>query len=215
MVSRAELGAALTVLALSAAVLTACSASAPVAVQTPTGSSPPAVTEPVAAASPTPTSESSTPESCSGMSEVYSETDGLYWQRRGTLRDLGERDFARGEVTVDQDGTPVTYTVAPGDVEAVVGERLCANPTLWLTPDPDVPWLPYYGPYDAPAGFAQIPYQQAIESAGRAVDAGDVDAARAVWNEKLKPMFTDPDTIAAVQKVVDSGDLDALRQLFS
>ena len=230
MVSRAELGAALTVLALSAAVLTACSASAPVAVQTPTGSSPPAVTEPVAAASPTPTSESSTPESCSGMSEVYSETDGLYWQRRGTLRDLGERDFARGEVTVDQDGTPVTYTVAPGDVEAVVGERLCANPTLssmnhrrgihpgqvlWLTPDPDVPWLPYYGPYDAPAGFAQIPYQQAIESAGRAVDAGDVDAARAVWNEKLKPMFTDPDTIAAVQKVVDSDDLDALRQLFS
>lgn len=233
MASRAGLGAALTALALSAAVLTACSGSAPVTVQTPTVSSPPTVAEPVAepVTEATPTPEwSSAAESCSGVSEVYSDTDGLYWQRRGTLRDLGARDFARGEVTVDQDGTPLTYTVAPGDVEAVVGERLCANPTLssmnhrrgihpgqvlWLTPDPDTPWLPYHGPFDASAGFAQIPYQQAIESAGRAVDAGDVDTVRAVWNEKLKPMFTDPDTIAAVQKVVDSGDLDALRQLFS
>ena len=75
--------------------------------------------------------------------------------------------------------------------------------------------MPYYSPWDAPAGFQQIPYQQAIESAGAAVDAGDVDAVRAIWNDTLKGMFTNQETIAAVQEVVDSGDLDALRQLFS
>lgn len=155
---------------------------------------------------------------------------GLYWERQGTLRDLGPREFARGEVTVDENGIPVTYTVQPGDIEAVVAERLCAYPTLaslnhrrdihpgqvlWLTPDPDLPWVPYYNPWDAPAGFRQIPYQQAIESAGTAVDAGDVDTVRKVWNGTLKAMFTSQETVAAVQKVVDSGDLNALRQLFS
>ena len=164
------------------------------------------------------------------MSEVYGDGGGLYWERQGTLKDLGAREFAQGEVTVDADGIPVTYTVEPGDVEAVVAERLCAYPTLasmnhrrdihpgqvlWLTPDPDLPWVPYYSPSDAPAGFQQIPYQRAIESAGAAVDAGDVDTVRAIWNDTLKGMFTNQDTIDAVQKVVDSGDLDALRQLFS
>lgn len=125
---------------------------------------------------------------------------------------------------------PVTYTVEPGDVEAVIAERLCAHPTLgsmnhvrtiqpgqvlWLTPDPESPWVPYYNPSDAAEGFQQIPYQRAIESAGAAVDAGDVDRVRAIWNDTLKGMFTDPVTISAVQEVVDSGDLDGLRQLFS
>ena len=43
----------------------------------------------------------------------------------------------------------------------------------------------------------------------------DVDTVRAIWNGTLKGVFTDKDTIDAVQKVVDSGDLDALRQLYS
>lgn len=155
------------------------------------------------------------------MSQVYGDGDGLYWEREGTLRDLGAREFAQGEVTVDADGIPVTYTVEPGDLEAVVAERLCACPglasmnhrrdihpgqVLWLTPDPDIPVLPYYDPYEAAEGFQQIPYQQAIESAGAAVDAGGVDRVRAIWNETLKAMFTDPKTISAVQEVVDSGD---------
>ena len=133
-------------------------------------------------------------------------------------------------MTFGGDGAPVTYTVEPGDVEAVIAERLCAYPNLgsmnhvrtiqpgqvlWLTPDPDSPWIPYFNPEDAPAGFPQIPYQQAIESAGAAVDAGDVDTVRRIWNDTLKGMFTNQSTIDAVQKVVDSGDLDGLRQLFS
>jgi hypothetical protein len=86
---------------------------------------------------------------------------------------------------------------------------------LWLNPDPDTPWVPYFSPDDAPAGFQQIPYQRAIESVSGAVDAGDVDGVRRIWSDTLKGMFTNQDTIDAVQKVVDSGDLDALRQVFS
>jgi len=223
-----KLAPVLAALALTAAALAGCTATAPAAVQASNASAPTANTNPVTEATPTPQTTDS--ETCSSVSEVVSYTDGLYWERQGKLRDLGVRKFARGEVTVDEDGTPLTYTVEPGDVEAVVAERLCAYPTLgsmnhrrdihpgqvlWLTPDPDTPWVPYYNPEDAPAGFQQIPYQQAIESAGAAVDAGDVDTARAIWNDTLKGMFVNRDTIAAVQKVVDAGDLDALRQLFS
>ena len=222
----AKLSAALAALAIAVTALAGCTATSSQAAAPSPTSTP--VAKPVSEAAPTP--EPIEPETCSGMSEVYGDGGGLYWERQGTLRDLGAREFARGEVTVDADGTPVTYTVEPGDVEAVVAERLCAYPTLssmnhrrdihpgqvlWLTPDPDLPWVPYYGPWDAPAGFQQIPYQQAIESAGRAVDAGDVDTVRAIWNDTLKPMFTNQETIDAVQKVVDSGDLEALRQLFS
>jgi hypothetical protein len=218
----------LAVLALTVAALAGCTATAPVAVQTPEASASTADAKPAVEA--TSTSQSTEPEACSGMSQVIGDDGGLYWERHGTLRDLGAREFARGEVTFDEGGTPSTYTVEPGDVEAVVAERLCAYPNLgsmnhrrdihpgqvlWLTPDPDIPWVPYYNPHDAPAGFQQIPYQQAIESAGAAVDAGDVDTVRAIWNGTLKGMFTDQETIDAVQKVVDSGDLDALRQLFS
>ncbi|WP_336646006.1 hypothetical protein [Microbacterium sp. USHLN186] len=220
---------ALAAVGLAALALAGCTAvTTPQAASTPTASAPAAVATPVTEATPTPKAAES--ESCSSLSEVSSTDGGLYWTRRGTLRDLGAREFARGEVTVDAEGLPVTYTVEADDVMAVVAERLCAYPTLdsmnhrrdihpgqvlWLTPDPDSPWIPYYGPMDAPAGFLQIPYQQAIESAGAAVDAGDVDTVRAIWHDTLKPMFTDQGTIAAVQSVVDSGDLDALRQLFS
>ncbi|MEV8251101.1 hypothetical protein AB0O87_09270 [Microbacterium sp. NPDC076768] len=223
-----KLAPVLAALALTAAALAGCTATAPASVQTSEASAPTADTEPMTESTLTPQSTES--ETCSGMSEVYGDGGGLYWERQGILRDLGAREFARGEVAVDEDGTPVTYTVEPGDVEAVIAERLCAWPTLgemnhvrviqpgqvlWLTPNPDLPWVPYYSPDDAPAGFQQIPYQQAIESAGRAVDAGDVDTVRAIWNDTLKGMFLNQETIDVVQKVVDSGDLDALRQLFS
>jgi hypothetical protein len=221
---KARLSTTLAALALAAAALAGCTATSPAAVQTSNDSDLTVGTEA------TPTPESTEPETCSSASQVYGDGGGLYWERQGTLRDLGAREFAQGEVTVDEDGTPLTYTVEPGDVEAVIAERLCAWPTLgemnhvrviqpgqvlWLTPDPNSPSVPYYSPHDAPAGFQQIPYQKAIESAGAAVDAGDVDRVQAIWNDTLKVMFTNQETIDAVQKVVDSGDLDALRQLFS
>lgn len=112
----------------------------------------------------------------------------------------------------------------------MIAERLCAYPNLgsmnhvrdlspgqvlWLTPNPDTPWISFYAPSDAPAGFPQIPYQDAITAAGAAVDAGDIDTVRSIWNNTLAGMFTDEDTIRAIQQVVDAGDPDALRQLFS
>ncbi|WP_149084806.1 MULTISPECIES: LysM peptidoglycan-binding domain-containing protein [Microbacterium] len=181
-------------------------------------------TEAAVTPEPTPT------DRCVRMSEVVSYTDDWRWERRQPLVDLGSREFARGDVTLDDDGHAVSYTVAPGDVEAVIAERLCAYPSLaslnhvrdlfpgqvlWLTPDPDTPWVPYFSPLDAEAGFAQIPYQNAMTAAGLAVDAGEIETVRRIWNETLSSMFTDPETIDAIQKVVDAGDPDALRQLFS
>ncbi|MFS2280195.1 hypothetical protein V2S04_05160 [Microbacterium sp. OR21] len=233
----ARLPIAVAALGLTAMLLAGCTTTAATRATEPSPSAT-AATNPVAEPTPestesmesTASTESPEADSCSRLSEVISHTDGLYLQRQGTLRDRGAREFAQGEVAVDEDGTPVTYTVAPGDVETVVAERLCAYPNLgsmnhrrdihpgqvlWLTPNPDTPWVDYYGPHDAPAGFPQIPYQQAIESAGRAVDAGEVDSVRRIWNDTLRPMFSNQVTIDAVQKVVDAGDLDALRQLFS
>ncbi|MCM3613322.1 hypothetical protein M3672_02590 [Microbacterium enclense] len=223
-----QLTPVLAVLAVTVAALAGCTAAPPAAVETPEASASAALAEPVTDATPAPQPAES--ETCFRMSEVSSATGGLYLERRGTLRDFGPREFAQGEVTLGEDGTPSTYTVEPGDVETVIAERLCAYPNLgsmnhvrtiqpgqvlWLTPDPDTPWVPYYSPADAPAGFEQIPYQQAIESAGGAVDLGDVETVQAIWNDTLKGMFVDQGTIDAVQEVVDSGDLDALRQLFS
>ena len=224
----AKLSLTLVVFLIATTVLGGCSVTAPETVQTLETPVPTAVATPVSEASSA--TEATDPDSCAGLSQVVSESDGLYWERRGSLRDLGAREFAQGEVIFSDDGAPVAYAVASGDVESLIAERLCAYPNLaqmnhvrvihpgqvlWLTPDPAIPWVPYYAPGDAPAGFEQIPYQQAIESAGAAVDAGDVDTVRSIWNDTLKPMFANQTTIDAVQEVVDAGDLDALRQLFS
>lgn len=178
----------------------------------------------------TPSPEPTEPETCANSSEVVSYTDNWHVERERPLRDLGSRDFAAGEVTLDDEGNVETYTVAPGDVESVIAERLCAYPNLaslnhvrqlepnqvlWLTPDPETPWLDYFSPFDAPAGFDQIGYQRAMDSARIAVDAGDVAAVRAVWSNELAGMHTNPEQIAEVQGVLDTGDLDAIRQMFS
>lgn len=41
------------------------------------------------------------------------------------LVDTGAREFATGEVQVDDQGRPASYTVAPGDVTSVIGDRFC------------------------------------------------------------------------------------------
>ena len=122
----ARLPVAVAALGLTVTLLIGCTSTAPTRAAEP---SPTSTAVPVTAAESTPTpssTESPEADSCSRLSEVISHTDGLYLQRQGTLRDRGAREFAQGEVGVDENGTPVTYTVAPGDVEAVVAERLCA-----------------------------------------------------------------------------------------
>ncbi len=41
------------------------------------------------------------------------------------LVDRGPREFALGTVGLDEQGRPATYTVTPGDVLGVIGERFC------------------------------------------------------------------------------------------
>ncbi|MGO2747460.1 hypothetical protein [Microbacterium sp.] len=41
------------------------------------------------------------------------------------LVDMGPREFAIGEVGLDDQGRPATYTVAPGDATYAIGDRFC------------------------------------------------------------------------------------------
>ncbi|MGM7667742.1 hypothetical protein [Microbacterium sp. A93] len=151
---------------------------------------------------------------------------------RGTLVDNGARGLAAGTVGLDDEGNIVSYTVAPGDALDAIGARLCIeyayplaelnhtrtihpDQVLRLNPDPEVPWVPYYNPVDAAAGFQQIPYQQAIEAMAAAGDAGDVDTMRAIWTDELSGMFTDQAVIDMIQQAIDTGDIDVLSQMFS
>ncbi|RWZ49532.1 hypothetical protein ELQ90_12230 [Labedella phragmitis] len=43
------------------------------------------------------------------------------------MRDLGPHEFATGDVTINEEGQPATYTVAPGDVASVVAGRFCIS----------------------------------------------------------------------------------------
>lgn len=148
------------------------------------------------------------------------------------LVDMGAREHATGTVGRDDEGRIVSYTVASDDVPAAIGERLCIvnggllgmmnhvrtiqpGQVLWLDPDPDAPWVPYYQPPEAVAGQPQIPYQQAIEEMGQAADAADVDAMRRIWDDRLSAMFANPDDRAVVDRELEAGDLDVLRQMFS
>lgn len=149
----------------------------------------------------------------------------------GVVEDQGEREFARGTADVMEDGK-ITYTVAPGDVDAVIGERFCIknggtisalNHTRTIHPDqvlrlyanPHIRFIDYYIPHDAPEGFLQIPYQNAIEAMGAAADADDIEAMRAIWADTLAGMFTDPAETAAIERALDAGDIDVLQQMFS
>ena len=41
------------------------------------------------------------------------------------LVDMGSREFAVGDVKLDDQGRPATYTVAPGDALFAIGDRFC------------------------------------------------------------------------------------------
>lgn len=43
--------------------------------------------------------------------------------------DQGPREFAVGDVVLDDQGVPVSYTVAPGDAIAAIGARFCVFST--------------------------------------------------------------------------------------
>ncbi len=51
----------------------------------------------------------------------------------GKLVDTGVREFAAGTPTSMEDGRIATYTVAPGDTPAAIGDRFCIWNPLSLT----------------------------------------------------------------------------------
>ncbi|QKJ18045.1 LysM peptidoglycan-binding domain-containing protein [Microbacterium hominis] len=150
----------------------------------------------------------------------------------GDLVDTGEREFAAGAVGKDDSGRVVTYTVATGDAVFAIAERFCIdNPgaitelnhtrtiqpdeVLLLSPDSSIPWVPYFNPAGAPAGYQQIPYQLAIEAMSTAAAAGDIDSLRSIFANELSALFPNPADADEIQRALDAGDLDVLRQMFA
>jgi hypothetical protein len=150
----------------------------------------------------------------------------------GDLVDRGARDLATGTAGLDDEGRIVTYTVAPGDALFAIGDRFCiANAltiailnhtrtiqpgeVLLLHPDDSIPWIPYFNPADAPAGYQQIPYQLAIEAMSAAAQTGDLDAMREIFADNLSGLFPNPAHAAVIADALDAGDLDALSQMFA
>ncbi|WP_431778691.1 hypothetical protein [Microbacterium aurantiacum] len=150
----------------------------------------------------------------------------------GDIPDQGVREFAAGEAGLDDEGRVVTYTVAPGDALYAISGRFCiANPhsidtlnhtrmiqpgdVLLLRPNKTLPWIPYYSPPDAPAGYQQIPYQNAVEAMSAAAQAGDVDAMRRIFEDDLAALFPNPDHANVVARALELDRLDVLRHMFA
>lgn len=150
----------------------------------------------------------------------------------GELLDRGAREFAAGSAGLDAEGAIVTYTVAAGDALDAIAERFCiANAltiaqlnhtrtihpgeVLLLHPDGSIPWIPYFAPDDAPAGYQQIPYQDAVEAMSTAAQAGDVDAMRVIFQNDLSGLFPNPADADLIANALDVGDLRILRQMFA
>ncbi|MFB7252545.1 hypothetical protein [Microbacterium sp. NPDC056234] len=226
MLNRAvKASAALAGISLSVSVLAGCTT----APETPQAE-PTATEKPVKSEVPEPSATPEDPDACKGVARI-SIGEG-HASVTGTLVDRGARELAAGTVNLDDEGNIVSYTVAPGDAMTAIGDRLCIwnalslaelnhtrtihpDQVLRLNPDPDVYWLPYCNPDDAPAGFQQIPYQAALEAMGRAADVDDIDTMRAIWADEMSAMFLDRSVIDTVQQALDAGDPHVLRQMFS
>lgn len=141
MSSRAKLNATLATLALGATTLAGCTAAtAPQATdpsQTQAASDAP---EPSAAVVETAPEEYEDvgngtripvggPGECESSAYIHIGSEGFepmhVWQGGAELVDMGTNDFANGEVGLDSEGRPATYTVAPGDVLERIGDRFC------------------------------------------------------------------------------------------
>mgnify|MGYP000156127419 CR=1 FL=1 len=150
----------------------------------------------------------------------------------GNLIDRGSSDFAAGTVGLGEEGQILTYTVAAGDALYSIGDRFCiANAltiatlnhtrtiqpgeVLLLAPDSSIPWIPYFNPADAPAGYQQIPYQLAIEAMSSAAQAGDVGAMREIFEGELSALFPNPADADLIANALETGDLKVLRQMFA
>lgn len=69
------------------------------------------------------------PGECESSAYIHIGSEGnepMHVEQGGAdLVDMGPNDFANGEVGLDNQGRPATYTVAPGDVLERIGDRFC------------------------------------------------------------------------------------------
>jgi len=146
------------------------------------------------------------------------------------LTDRGARPGARGEVVRDEKGI-FSYIVVPNDNLISIEQRLCIEygsirlfdhvlgsaiqpgAQLILRPDPTIPWIDPYEPFDAVAGTNTVDYNSTIYEMGAAVRAHDLDTARALWARSLSGHVS-PAAQDAASKALDAGDWPALEMLF-
>ena len=150
----------------------------------------------------------------------------------GDLMDRGPNGAARGSVGLNADGNVKTYTVEPGDALFAIGDRFCiANAltiatlnhtrtiqpgeVLLLAPDSSIPWVEYFNPRSAGAGYQQIPYQLAVEAMSAAAWAGDIDQMRDIFTNELRALYPDPAEADVIAQALHAGNLDVLRQMFA
>jgi hypothetical protein len=148
----------------------------------------------------------------------------------GDLVEMGASELARGAIITDDAGEIVAYEVAPGDSLIAIGERFCVDyvtvssynhvragmihpgDVLYLRPDPDLPWIDPYGPFDVQPGEQTGPYYDAVDAMKKAVAARDLGAAASVW-VGLGP-DVHPDARARVDQGLSASDWELLRQMF-
>ncbi|MFS0853417.1 hypothetical protein [Microbacterium sp. 179-I 3D4 NHS] len=148
----------------------------------------------------------------------------------GDLVEMGPSDLARGAVITDDAGAILAYEVAPGDSLIAIGERFCVDyvtvdlynhvrvgmihpgDVLYLRPDPSLPWVDPYMPFDVQPGEHTGPYYDAIDAMKKAVAARDLAAARSVW-ASLGP-DVHPDARTRVDQALSASDWSLLRQMF-
>lgn len=147
----------------------------------------------------------------------------------GELVEMGPSELARGEVLKDDDGEIYAYVVAPGDSPIAIGERFCIDYTtvlshnhvridinpgdvLYLRPDPALPWVDPYSPFDVQPGEQTGPYYDAIDFMRNAVVAKDLAEAQRVWAGLGPRIHPEARTIAT--RALEADDWELLRQMF-
>jgi LysM repeat protein len=160
-------------------------------------------------------------------------TDGYpaYGKLLGELVDMGEAELASGPVTLDADGEISSYEVQPGDSLIAIGERFCVDyvtvgmlnhvrgneqiapgDVLYLRPDPTLPFVDIYSPYNAEPGSSTIAYYDGVAAFSTAVATADLGAARFLWQRLEKDM--PPETAAVITQALSDEDLPLLRRMF-
>lgn len=160
-------------------------------------------------------------------------TDGetMHAKLLGELVDMGESELAGGPVTFDADGEIFSYEVQAGDSLIAIGERFCVDyvtvgmlnhvrgneqiapgDVLYLRPDPTLPFVDIYSPYNAEPGSSTIPYYDGVAAFSTAVATADLGAARFLWQRLEKDM--PPETAAVITQALSDEDLPLLRRMF-